>query len=626
MSDNPEVVYIRPKQSYVEGIWFDPDQVGENKPAIPVKNTERIQRAIEDGAAELVKTERTADSQLLHPDDARTYFGSDKDLVRYYDSSSGELIFSDPNTGSVVAKFPSDGGTPHFPDLSSGSHKVNGTEIIPQNTEPTDASEDALWVDQSGHGSSTVREKGPRGWRDISEAPTPEGPSGNWKLVVQDEFKGDSLNTDLWGINGGETKDPLNDDADADDSLVDVSNGTCTLQVTSDGSGTGGCYQGPISTYPGDQSYHANVGYKAGNQGVYIETRAKLAGPRNGLLPAFWMNPVGSGSWPPEIDIYELFQTSSDPDDTVTDQSAHGTTTGQAGDDSNSFGVGFSHDHGEAVTDEMHVYGAAWYPDRVEFYIDGEFVGAHDLIDIMRTMNDSDRNDLYVKFTTHVNRVGNADLQSSWTEESEIDYVRIWELEDTPADAPVAPSFERIDNVDGGTFASGWQDPDSAWTTTTSLSSSGSASATNSANNSRLGWEGSPNFRPGKPGTKLETTFAFDDSTTSDRLNIGFGTSATGSGPLYRLDILDEDLYVFETGDWNSLHHDNGFSMGSDMSFHTATIEFTDYNFRYEVKDPSGNILSQHAFYDVNGYDGSVCTYNAEEGTVYIDEVRIARR
>lgn len=457
-----------------------------------------------------------------------------------------------------------------------------------------------------------------------SGGPEPSGPSGDWTLIVQDDFDGSSLDTDLWGVNAGEFVDPFDDDATNDASHVTVANGSLTLTVSSDGTGATGCYQGAISTYPGAESYHATTGFATGNTpGVYIEVRAQLAGPRTGLLPAFWMNGVGSNVWPPEIDIYELFQPVDPPDTATTAHSGHWTTSGKPGDIANHIGMGYHHNHGVDTTAGMHVYGSAWFEDRIEFYIDGIHVGTLDLLPMLQTMNDVNRSDMYLKFTTHVNRVGTADLTTAWTEESIIDYVRVWRYDGTPPGPPSPPVFSTVDNFDGGTISAGWNDPNSAWATSTTYAKSGTHSLSNTANNAAIGWEGSPSFIPGVTGTRLEYDFAFGSGTTN-RLNTRFGSTGTADTTSYRVDILDGDVYLFETTNWNALYHDPDFTAGAAGTFYTAEIEFTTNNIRYEIRDETGTVVSTHARYHTEGYGGGVFSFNAENGTAYIDAVRIA--
>lgn len=481
-------------------------------------------------------------------------------------------------------------------------------------------------VSSIGDGDTTVSVKVRRDgtWDEIWPSIQPTGPTGEWKLLFSDDFDQGSLDTTLWGVNAGSSVDPFDDDAGTDSSLVTVANGTLTLAVESDGTGTDGVVQGAVSTYPGEEGHHATDGFATGNDpGVYVETRARLAGPRNGLLPAFWMNGVEVGGWPPEIDIYELFMTTDRPETRHTTHSGHWATTETPGDYADAIGMGYQYDHGGDVTADYHVYGAAWFQDRVAFYIDGSLVGTLDLLPMLNTMNDADRSEMYLKFTTHVNRVGTADLDTAWTEETEIDYVRAWEFAGTPSGPPSPPSFATVDTFDGGSINSGWHNPANAWTTDDRYAASGSHSLTNTANHAPIGWEGSPDFSPGVTGTRLEYDFAFSDQ-SANRINTRFGATGTGDGQSYRLDILNDELFLFETSGWNAVVHDDSYSHESAFAFHTAEIEFTAHNIRYEVRSPTGDVLATGAQYHTEGFDGGVPVFECEEGQTWIDEVRMA--
>lgn len=458
-----------------------------------------------------------------------------------------------------------------------------------------------------------------------SPAPSPVGVSGSWNILIQEEFEGNTLNTDLWGVNGGEFENPPDDDATNDAGHVTVANDTLTLEVSSDGTGAAGCYQGAISTYPGNQPYHATTGFTSGNvPGVFYEVRAELAGPRNGLLPAFWTNAFGPGSWPPEIDIYELFQTSDPPNVTETTHSGHWSTSEQPGDYQNHLGLGYNHEHGVDTTAGMHTYGAAWFRDRVEFWIDGIHHGTLDLLPLLNTLNSPNRNDMYMKFTTHVNRVGNADLTTAWTEASTIDYVRVWEWAGEPQTEPTPPAYTTIDTFDGGSLSAGWNDPNAGWATSTTYSTANSThSLTNTANNAPIGWESTPTFAPGETGTRLSFDVAFG-SGTGHRLNTRFGSDSATDGVSYRLDILDSDVFFFETSGWNAYHHNPNYSAGAAGVFYTVEIEFTTHNIRYEIRDENGTVVSKYAKYHTDGFNGPVFSFSAETGTVYIGNVRVA--
>ncbi|NUB93737.1 family 16 glycosylhydrolase [Haloterrigena sp. SYSU A121-1] len=481
-------------------------------------------------------------------------------------------------------------------------------------------------VSSIGHGETeaSVKVRRDDSWEEIWPSVQPTGPDGEWELSVSDDFDQGTLDTDLWGINAGSDVDAFDDDAVTDPRLVTVADGTLTLTVESDGTGTDGVSQGVVSTYPGDEDYHATTGFATGNEpGVYVETRAKLAGPRNGLLPAFWMNGIEVGGWPPEIDIYELFMATDSPTTTRTDHSGHWATTEKPGDYEDAIGIGYQHDHGDDVTNEYHVYGAAWFRDRIEFYIDGSLTGTLDLLPMLNTMNDPDRSEMYLKFTTHVNRVGTADLDTSWTEETEIDYVRVWEFAGTPSNQPTPPSYTTLDTFTDGSIDGGWTDPNDGWRIDDNYANSGSHPLTNTANRDPIGWEGSPDFSPGITGTRLEYDFAFSDR-AANRLNVRFGATGANDTQSYRLDILEDAVFLFETNDWDAISHDSSYRHGRNFAFHTAQIEFTEHNIRYEIRSPTGELLATDALYHTEGFGGGVPVFECEEGQVWIDEVRIA--
>jgi beta-glucanase (GH16 family) len=93
----------------------------------------------------------------------------------------------------------------------------------------------------------------------------------------------------------------------------------------------------------------------------YFEMRAQLPRGR-GMWPAFWLLPA-DGKWPPEIDVMEMLGDApttyyvslhAGPDGKPLDE----TTRVQAPD----LSAGF------------HVFGVAWRPDRIRFYLDDAMV------------------------------------------------------------------------------------------------------------------------------------------------------------------------------------------------------------------------------------------------------------
>jgi beta-glucanase (GH16 family) len=93
----------------------------------------------------------------------------------------------------------------------------------------------------------------------------------------------------------------------------------------------------------------------------YFEMRAQL--PRGlGLWPAFWLLPA-DGSWPPEIDVMEML---GDKPATYY-VSVHARPDGQHLDETTAVPA-------PDLTTGFHVFGVAWRPDRIGFYLDDALV------------------------------------------------------------------------------------------------------------------------------------------------------------------------------------------------------------------------------------------------------------
>ncbi|MCC2642056.1 MAG: Beta-glucanase/Beta-glucan synthetase [Nitrospira sp.] len=102
----------------------------------------------------------------------------------------------------------------------------------------------------------------------------------------------------------------------------------------------------------------------------YFEARIKMPAGR-GVHPAWWLWPQ-SDEWPPEIDIAEI--KGSEP--TNVYMTVHWSEDGIVREHPEQ--VDFSGDHfaevayeGSDFTEDFHVYGLAWAPDTLVWYIDG---------------------------------------------------------------------------------------------------------------------------------------------------------------------------------------------------------------------------------------------------------------
>ncbi|CAL9635477.1 family 16 glycosylhydrolase [Streptomyces sp. NPDC057794] len=194
------------------------------------------------------------------------------------------------------------------------------------------------------------------------EAPRPEGMPGDWHLVFSDEFDGTGLNEEKWtvgspyGSGGVDVTEPVNSDELQcyDSALVAVSDGALNIRAerkrVTCGGRTTDYASGMVNTRD-----HFQQRFGA------VEARIHLPAAAPGVIanwPAFWQ--VGA-EWPQdgENDVMEgllgraCFHFRSAPGDGGEKGGcAKGDFTG------------------------WHTYGANWQPGRVEYYYDGELVGA----------------------------------------------------------------------------------------------------------------------------------------------------------------------------------------------------------------------------------------------------------
>ena len=84
-------------------------------------------------------------------------------------------------------------------------------------------------------------------------------------------------------------------------------------------------------------------------------------------------------------------------------------------------------DTGRNLTTEHNTYRCAWFRDRVERYVKGERIRDRPVPPAMtETVTDPDPRPFGLIFSTHVNRIGEANLDAGWTEPLRIDRTR-WE-------------------------------------------------------------------------------------------------------------------------------------------------------------------------------------------------------
>ncbi|MFL5802702.1 MAG: family 16 glycosylhydrolase, partial [Roseiflexaceae bacterium] len=200
-------------------------------------------------------------------------------------------------------------------------------------------------------------------------APQPNGQSGSWRLLFQDEFNGAALDSSKWvtcylyhwadvgcyKTNGTSASWYMPDD-------VLVGDGTLKLRaqhrtVTGTDGQTYAYSSGLISS--GKDTYDPSVSPRFAFLYGYVEMRARVPAGQ-GLWSAFWMLQA-NGQWPWEIDMLEslghqpdtAFMTVHYPAANWDDEVDNGAYTGPD------------------LSADFHTYAVEWAPDKIVWYIDG---------------------------------------------------------------------------------------------------------------------------------------------------------------------------------------------------------------------------------------------------------------
>ncbi len=186
----------------------------------------------------------------------------------------------------------------------------------------------------------------------------PAGPAGSWRMVFQDEFSGSAVDGRLWRSNrsGGSNRDgafnPDSEGAFFAPENVTVGGGVASLTVHPESATVAG------TRYTYSSGTLSSEGRFALRDGDYVEARLFVpSGP--GLWPAFWTVP--SNRWPPEIDIFEFFDSSQQKRPQFN---YHPTSGGQSG--PTSYGV-----KGVDYRDSWHTYGMLRSGGALIPYVDG---------------------------------------------------------------------------------------------------------------------------------------------------------------------------------------------------------------------------------------------------------------
>lgn len=240
-----------------------------------------------------------------------------------------------------------------------------------------------------------------------ADPPPYEGRS--WRLVFGDEFDGTAVDTTRWNFHypWGRTH---NHEAYSRTQNVSVSGGRLILTAREESYGGKPFTTGVVTT---SGKFHATYGY--------LEARLKMPSSV-GSWPAFWTLQSG---WPPEIDIMEfpLSDTSHDHNEkyrywwnfhwgTVSDHRSAGAEIWQGAD----------------LTQGFHDYAVEWWPDSLRFFFDDKVRG---------TVSDREAIAQCAEHYLILNYAvgGWPGYPPSWPSQGdtyEIDWVRVWQIEEPP--------------------------------------------------------------------------------------------------------------------------------------------------------------------------------------------------
>ncbi|GEM_PF-549675 len=175
---------------------------------------------------------------------------------------------------------------------------------------------------------------------------------GTWNVVWNEQFQGTQLAADSWNVL--DTAWPHNGEAQYyHPSAVAVANGLMTITSTNTPRGGRAYTSGRMDTM-GKRVFHYGK----------FEMRGRL--PRTqGLWPAFWLLPA-TNTWPPEIDIMEMLGHQP----TRTYASNHWGTV-------NTHAYQTSQWDGPDFSTTYNVFACEWWPDRVEFFVNGTLIATH---------------------------------------------------------------------------------------------------------------------------------------------------------------------------------------------------------------------------------------------------------
>ena len=194
----------------------------------------------------------------------------------------------------------------------------------------------------------------------------PQQPVSDWKMVWNDEFDGEAINSQNWTheVNcwGGGNNEQQCYTENTENSFV--SDGTLKLVALS-------AEEGAELPYTSARIISKNkADFKYGR----FEIKAKMPYGQ-GSFPAFWMMPTDEtyGGWPKsgEIDILETVNLKTVNDEGIVENNIHGTLHyGKEWPDNSHSGKSYSMPDGINPADDFHVYAIEWQEGEIRWYVD----------------------------------------------------------------------------------------------------------------------------------------------------------------------------------------------------------------------------------------------------------------
>jgi len=249
----------------------------------------------------------------------------------------------------------------------------------------------------------------------IEDGPSaPDCLEDGYKLVFDDEFDGDTLDTSKWGYNysWGHSH---NHAAWCVPENVVVKDGILTLVGENKQHPDAVGKQGTFNNKKYDIIYTSgavNTHHKYNFTYGYFEARMKMPKGK-GMWPAWWMLKDG---WPPEIDMLEILCSKPNM---IHVNYHYGPAWNQEKSHEQVLDLGFD------ASEDFHTYGFEWAPGYMKYYVDGVQIG-HAFTNKSAI---SQSTGMYMILNLAIDGWdGTPDDTTEWPAEYAIDYVRVWQL------------------------------------------------------------------------------------------------------------------------------------------------------------------------------------------------------